>query len=180
MEQIPPITMSEGGESIWNLKHDNIYLNVNAEYKEFKFFGSYTPRIAGLAAAAGDFLTNGSSTFKVGSYNLMYNTDISSNIQFSFKLYGRNEYRFQDFEYTTPRTIDTFFVEKFGIWIPFNRSAAYPEGAYVEPIFDAYTYGTEIEMSFQLHKNNKLLVGIQGELRGIKNASVRSNYDLST
>ena len=156
----------EGGESIWNLSHDNLYLNTNAEYKKFKFFGSYSQRIDGNAAAAGDFLTNGSSTFKIGTYNLMYNTDISSNIQLNFKLYGRNENRVQDIELTTPSTI--------------GYNAIYPEGAYARPVFDAYTYGTELELKLRLLKNNQLLVGLQGDLHGIKNATVKSNYDLAT
>jgi outer membrane receptor for ferrienterochelin and colicins len=166
----------EGGESIWNIGHKNYYINANAQYKDFQFFGSFTQRNDGIntATSLGDFITNGNTQFNIGTYSLLYNKDIASNTSLNIKLYGRNEYRHQDFELTTPNTTDTF--ELAGI--PFN--SIYTQGGYAEPVFDAYTYGAEVEFSIQLSKNNKLLAGVQADLYGVKNASVKTNYDLTT
>ena len=169
----------EGGESTWNLPHDNIYINGNIQYKNFSFFGSFSRREDGNSPATslGDFITDGSTVFNIGTYNLSYAKQVSSNTRIHAKLYGRNEYRTQDIALATPRTIDTFYIEAIDSWIPFN--AVYPEGGYAEPVFSAYTYGAELEAGIQLLKNNNLLVGLQGDFHGIANASVRSNYNLA-
>jgi outer membrane receptor for ferrienterochelin and colicins len=170
----------EGGESIWNIGHENIYINANAQYKNFKFYGSFAQRIDGNSSGInlGDFMANGSSTFKVGTYNLSYANDLSSNIGLKAKFYGRNENRIQDLEFSAPTTTDTLNVPAFGLNLPFNQF--YQGGWYALPVFDAYTYGAEIELSFQILKNNKLLVGLQGDLHGVKNAKVHTNYDIAT
>jgi iron complex outermembrane receptor protein len=166
----------EGGESIWNIGHENYFINANAQYKNFQFFGSFTQRNDGTNTATtyGDFITDGSTQFNIGTYSLLYKKDIASNASINVKLYGRNEYRSQEFEYTTPNTTDLY--ELAGI--PFNY--IYSQGAYAEPVFDAYTYGGEIEFSIQLAKNNKLLTGVQTDFYGIKNASLRANLDLNS
>lgn len=168
----------EGGESRWGLGNTNLYLNGNINYKDFSFFASYAERSDRNSPAAGDFLTQGQSDFKIATYNLTYKKEISSNLGVNLKLYGRNEYRIQDVELATPNTTDTLFIPSLGIWIPYN--AIYPEGAYADPDFYAYNYGFEGEINLQPMKNNRLLAGIQTNFYGIYGASVRSNYDLNS
>jgi iron complex outermembrane receptor protein len=163
----------QGGKDIWNIFHDNLYFNTNAQYKNFTFNGSYSKRIDGAAQGGGDFLSNSHNVFNIGTYNLTYRNDFASNTGISVKFYGRNEYRLQDIEQVNPNTSDTIPNTN----ISYNQ--IYRSGAYAEPVFDAYTYGAETDLKLQLTKNNQLLVGIQAEFRGIKNAKVRSNYSLA-
>lgn len=166
----------QGGESRWGIGNNNLFINGNAQYKDFTFNASYSERNDYNSPAAGDFLTEGKSIFKIGTYNLTYNKDISSRLSVNFKLLGRNEQRFQDVALSTPHTTDTLHLPNMSL--PYNT--AYPEGAYAEPIFTAYTYGFEGELSLQPLKNNRLLVGMQSGVYGVYGASVRSNYDLNT
>ena len=166
------------GNSIWNLKHDNIYLNTNLHYKNWQFNGSFVNRTNGTSFGALE-LTEGNTTFKIGTYNLMYNKDISSNTDFSFKIYGRNEHRTQDIELVKANCpIEVQLPPPYSTKVP--ASALYPEGLYAQPVFDTYTYGLQSEFKFRLLKNNQLLTGIQFDLHGIKNASIRANYLVDT
>ncbi len=165
----------EGGKSLWNIGQDNIYLNANAEFGNFKLYGSYSRRTDG--SSPGSFsLTNGESTFKIGTYSLSYEKDLLSNLDLNLKFYGRNEHRIQDLELIHPRTTTLFPMQD--TMIPVN--AIWKEGAYAKPVFDAYKYGAELELNIRVLKTNSLLVGIQGDIHGIKNATVRSNYNLET
>jgi len=162
----------QGGESVWNLTHDNLYLNSNIQFNKFQFHGSYSSIKSGVSP--GIFLTNGNNVFNVGTYALSYVKDLNSHINIKFKVYGRNENRVQNIELFKPNTSDNHPV----LGIPIMAIA--PEGVYAQPIFDAYTYGTEFESRIDYLKNNEILFGIQADLHGIKNATVKASYDLAT
>lgn len=160
-----------GGESQWNLTHDNLYLNGNAKYKNFSFFGSYSYRLDGSTAPI-MFLTQSKSIFNIATYNINYEGRISSNTNFTIKLFGRNEKRIQDIEYLKPGITEIIP----NTTIPYG--AVYREGLYAEPEFDDYTYGGEFEFSLVPFRKNHLLLGALIDLHGINNATVKTNYDL--
>ncbi|MFC2138631.1 TonB-dependent receptor plug domain-containing protein [Bacteroidota bacterium] len=162
----------QGGESVWNLTHDNLYINSNIKYKGLQFNGSFTNRING--SSAGMFLTHGNNDIKVGTYALSYFKELNSKLNFKLKVYSRNENRVQNIELYKPNTIDIHPV--YGVPI----MALAPEGVYAQPIFDAYTYGAELETKIKILNNNDLLFGIQADVHGIKNATVKATYDLAT
>jgi len=162
-----------GGKSVYNMTNDNIYINANIKVKNISFKGSFTQRIHGTSASQ-YFMTYGNNTFNIGTYSLSYKKDLSSRFAVKVKVYGRNGNRIQNIEEATPNT--TYIHPLIGV--PIN--SVYPEGFYAKPVFEDYVYGTELELNYMPIKNNSLLVGVQADVHGIKNASVRSNYDLET
>lgn len=171
-----------GGKSVYNMTHDNLYLNANAEYKNFQFTASYTHIADGTSPGLSvlldmdtvNILTDGNTIVNLGTYCLKYNKNLSSKIHLGVKLYGRNENRVQNVEQYKPNTTALNVKYKLPIML------LAPEGIYAKPVYDAYTYGGEIEINVKLLKTNYLLLGFQGDFHGIKNATVRSNYDLAT
>ena len=161
-----------GGKSVYNMTHDNFYLNGNAEYKNLQLFFSYLHVKDGTSV--GPYMTYGNTIADLGNYNIRYTTNLLSKLKFSIKIYGRNENRIQNVEQYTPFTtaIDT----NYGV--PINLLA--PEGIYARPVYNEYIYGGETEFNYKLLKNNNLLIGLQFDQHGVKNASVKSNYDLMT
>jgi outer membrane receptor protein involved in Fe transport len=51
-----------------------------------------------------------------------------------------------------------------------------PEGQYALAKHSEYTYGAELEFKLKLLRNNNLMVGLQADVHGVKNASALTNY----
>ena len=162
-----------GGKSLWNLTHDNLYLNGNIQYKDFKLNVAYSVRKDGTSSPL-NFLTESSTTFKIFRYDLSYSKQLSSKTQISFNTYGRQENRVQDIETLKPGVTDTVFIPQLNRYLRYMD--IYPGGLYAYPVFDDYTYGTEFELRFKLLRNNNLMIGIQADIHGVSNASAPTNY----
>lgn len=171
-----------GGLSTYNMTHDNFYLNGNAKYGDFQLYTSYSHFMdgtsPGLPVLIDDdtvsIMTDGNTIVNLSAYSLNYYKSITSKIKIGIKLYGRNENRIQNVERYKPNTTALNIKYK----VPTMLLA--PEGIYAKPVYDDYTYGGELELNAKLVKNNDLLIGVQGDFHGVKNATVRSNYDLTT
>lgn len=161
-------------QSTWNLTHDNLYTNINLRYKKLSFNG-YLAFVKN-GASFGPFMSNSLITQNIGTYNISYHSDISDKVKYNLKFYGRNEYREEDLEFISPNTI---FPNPLDSLIrPF--SVTNPEGIYANPNFKAFTYGTDFEFNIDFSPKNKLLLGLQADYHGVKNAKVRANYDFHT
>ncbi|MBI9067100.1 MAG: TonB-dependent receptor [Salinivirgaceae bacterium] len=147
-----------GGESLWNIGSNNYIFNTNIQIKDFSFTGMFSNIIDG--ASVGPFATESNKTSKIGVYALSYNKEMSSRITLSSKLYGRNENQVQNLEIYQPGMIPK-----------------YPNGAYVTPSFNSYTYGLDVNANYTINTNNQLLVGFQGDFYGVKDVKLKSCYD---
>jgi len=157
------------GKSLWNVGHENYYINTNFQYKNLQVNFSYNNRTAG-GNSPFYYMTDCFSYFKNFTYSLDYSKSLSSRIELSFKAYGRNENRVQDIEFLKSGINDTI------PGLPYTYAMVYPEGLYANAKFDDYTYGTEIQLNFKFIKNNDLMLGIQTDIHGVSNATTRINY----
>ncbi|NJO91133.1 MAG: TonB-dependent receptor [Chloroflexia bacterium] len=157
-----------GGESLWNIGADDIFVNTKIKYKDFVFTGFYSD--IKNSASIGPFATDSYKRIKAGIYSLDFNKTITTNIDFNAKLYGRNELQIQYLE-----IFQAGMTDELAPNLPVN--AVYPNGMYATPQFDSYTYGTDINANFILFKRNRALIGLQADYYGIKNVKLKSSYD---
>ncbi len=155
-----------GGESVWNLDFSNLFITSKLRYKNLTFNAMYSDIVNGMSP--GIFITETDKSSKVGIYSLEYNNKISSKVDLTAKLYGRNEFQVQNIEIFHNQITEEPY------------SSVYPNGAYVTPEFKAYTYGTDVNVNMNLLKNNYLLFGLQADKYGIKDVELISSYDTYT
>ncbi len=160
-----------GGESLLNLAFDNLFANTKISYKNFTFTGMYSDIING--ASIGPFTTISDKSTKIGIYSLEYNRKINTKIDFHAKFYGRNESQVQHIEIFHPD-----MTTELALGVPVT--AVYPNGMYVTPEFNTYTYGADINTNLKLLKNNHTLLGFQTDMYGVKDVTLVSSYDTYT
>jgi iron complex outermembrane receptor protein len=171
------IDNGSGGESLYGISHQNIYSNIKMQYKDIQFNGSLIKSKDG--GVPGIFATNSYVNKLVGAYNLLYTKKINERINFSTKLYGRNEKRIEDIELLKPNTTAILAINPItGDTIRYKD--IYTKGIYAYVQFNEYKYGVDAEFNFNLFSNNYLLLGLQAEMKGIRNATVDANYNLVT
>jgi len=171
------IDNGNGGESLYGISHQNIYSNIKLQYKDIQFSASLIKSKDG--GVPGIFATNSYVNMLLGAYNLMYTKKINEKINFSTKLYGRNEHRIEDIELLKPNTTAILAINPItGDTIRYKDY--YTKGIYAYVQFNEYKYGVDAEFNFDLFSNNYLLLGVQAELKGVRNATVDANYNLVT
>ena len=160
-----------GGKSIWNIGIDNLFANSKISYKNFVFTAMYSDIISGMSI--GPYTSVSDKSTKIGIYSLEYKNTISTKMNISAKVYGRNEFQVQHIEIYNPD-----MTEELRPNLPAN--VAYPNGAYVTPQFNAYTYGADINTNLELIKNNQTLIGVQADFYGLIDVGLKSSYDTQT
>ncbi|MBN1182700.1 MAG: TonB-dependent receptor [Bacteroidales bacterium] len=159
-----------GGEGPWNIYHDNLFLHSNIEIGTLSISGTYSGIIDGTSP--GFLSSNSYCDQKIGLYKIEYSKPISKKINTKVKFYGRNEHRIQFIESAKPGL--TMEIAP-GITI----GMLYPEGNYAIPVYNTYVYGSELEFEYNIAHNNNLLIGLQGDFHGVKNATIKANYDFN-
>ncbi len=160
-----------GGESRWNIGFDNLFFNSKVSYKNFTLTAMYSDIIND--ASVGPFITESDKISKIGIYSLSYNKRLTGKMGLNLCLYGRNEFQAQNIEVFKPGLIaeagpGTTYADLF------------PNGAYATPEFDAYRYGADVNINFNIRKRHYLLIGLEPEFYGLKNVKLQSSYDTYT
>ena len=157
-----------GGESVWNIGIDNLFVNSKINYGKFMFTGMYSDIING--ASTGPFITDSDKSTKTGIYALEFKNKINTKTKLGARIYGRNEFQVQHIEIFKPG-----ITAEAAPGVPF--SAIYPNGMYVTPQFNAYTYGADINFNLNILEKHNTLLGIQADIYGLKNVELKSSYD---
>lgn len=160
-----------GGESIWNLGIENLYVNSKVRFNNFEFTGMYSDIIN--CASTGPFMTNSDKDQKIGIYSLSYNAEINSILTLNSQIYGRNEVQSQHIEIFKPN-----ITAEAAPGITYGD--IYPNGMYVTPKFNAYLYGTDINLNLNIDEQHHSLIGIQADLHGVNNVELFASYDTQT
>lgn len=161
-----------GGKDLWNVGVDNILLNSKINVNNFEING-YFGQIAN-GASVGPFTTESSKNVQIGLYSIDYNKELSDNINFSAKLYGRNEDHTQHIELFKPG------LTAVAMPIGTTYGELFPKGAYATPSFKSYTYGLDVSTIVTLFKKHSIMTGTQIDLYGLKDVTLRSSYDTYT
>ena len=166
-----PLDNGMGGESIWNLGFDNLFVNTKIGYKNLEFTGMLSH--INNNASIGPFATKSNKTVLLGLYSLNYHFPLGKHAKVQLKLSGRNEDQTQHISILTPD-----ITAEAAPNVPFNT--LYPNGMYVTPAFESYTYSGEANIDFQLSPKHSTLLGIQVDNYGLQNVTLHSSYDTHT
>jgi outer membrane receptor for ferrienterochelin and colicins len=160
-----------GGEDLWNIGTNNLLLNSKINVNDFEING-YFGQIE-LGASVGPFTTQSSKKVQIGIYSVDYKKEISDHINFSAKMYGRNEDHTQHIEVYKPRLTA---MHTSGL----TYGEIFPNGAYATPSFKSYTYGVDANALITFFKKHSIMAGFQLDLYGLKDVQLKSSYDTYT
>lgn len=146
-----------GGEDLWERGYDNTHLNMKTKFNDFElnaFYSDYS-----ISAFVGPYVTESFKKVKLGIYSLDYTKEINNKLAFRGKVYLRDEDHKQLLEIFQP-----------------DVNPVAPNGMYATPSFRAYTFGGDLNVSYNL-KKSKTLLGIQFDKYGLTDVQLKSSYD---
>jgi outer membrane receptor for ferrienterochelin and colicins len=140
---------------LWTVNHENQVYNADFNYKGFKISGSF------VNEKIGKWQNGGEVRRKSGFYSLEYNHKFSDVVSFRTRFYAQNADHIEDLQIVKP-----------------DISTGFP-GLFVLPSFKEYLYALEAETNLHLSENSDLFLGIQGDIRGVNDVEISSNFNLN-
>jgi len=138
----------------WAIDHNNQIFNADLSYKEIHVSGTFAIEKLGQWQHSNEVRRIG------GNYMIEYNHPVNEKFRVKAKFYGQNKDHVEDIEIAKP-------------------SADAPLGLYVTPKLKEYLYGLELEANIKLYEGNDLFLGVQGDIHGVKDVLIWSNFDLN-
>ena len=137
----------------WALSQNNQYIDANFGYKGIRFSGSFLNQNMGRREI-------GAQINKAGNYGLEFQKSLTKKLEYKVRFYGQNANRIQELTAVPP-------------------NATAPNGIILRPVFDEYLYGGEAEISVHASKGNDFSFGMHGDVNGVKNAYIYSDFSFA-